>query len=192
RGLWGGVARGGGVEWSAGGGFRLPAMVIMELFGVPAESREYFGKLSESFIQDVETDPSRIPFVETQLVELLTPLIEARRSQPTDDLISRLLAAEAEGEKLSTRDILATCIVMLIAGHETTARLIGNAMYCFTERPEVMAELQADPVLIPAALEEVLRYRSPVSGIMRTATSDVRIGTTSIKAGQAIVGQISS
>jgi cytochrome P450 len=192
NGLLDAVAHTGRIELISELAFPLPAMVIMELFGVPAESREYFRKLSESFIQEVETNPGRMPSVETQLAELLAPLIEARRSQPTDDLISRLLAAEAEGEKFSTRDILATCIVMLIAGHETTTRLIGNAMYCFTERPEVMAELQANPVLIPVALEEVLRYRSPVSGIMRMATSDVRIGTTSIKAGQAILGQISS
>ncbi len=107
-------------------------------------------------------------------------------------MISHLLAAEAEGEKLSTHDILSTCVLMLVAGHETTTRLIGNAMYCFTEHPAVMAELRADPSLIPAALEEVLRYRSPLCGTLRTTTSDVRIGTTTIPAGQALIVQIAS
>ena len=172
--------------------FPLPAMIIMELFGVPAESREQFRNLSESFIQDVENDPSGTLPSEAKLAELLLPFIEARRSQPGDDLISHLLAAETEGEKLSTRDILATCILMLVAGHETTTRLIGNAMYCFTEHPEVMAELREDPALIPGALEEVLRYRPPLCGTLRTPTSDMRNGTTPIKAGQALLLQISS
>lgn len=172
--------------------FPLPAMIIMELFGVPAESRDPFRTVSESFIREMENDPSGMLPSETKLAELLLPVIEARRSQPGDDLISHLLAAEFEGEKLGTRDILATCILMLVAGHETTTRLIGNAMYCFTERPEVMAELRADPALIAGALEEVLRYRPPVCGTLRTTTSDVRIGTTAIQAGQVLIVQISS
>jgi len=85
----------------------------------------------------------------------LLPLIEARQSHPTNDLISRLLAAEVDGEKLSTRDIQASCILILIAGYETTTRLIGNAMFCFTQHPAVMAELRAAPDLLAGALEEV-------------------------------------
>jgi cytochrome P450 len=187
------VAHTGRMDLIADLAFPLPAMIIMELFGVPAESREHFRKLSESIIQEIEDNPGGGMFPsETKLAELLFPVIEARRSQPGDDLISRLLAAEAEGEKLATRDILATCILMLIAGHETTTRLIGNAMWCFTERPEVMAELRSNPALIPGALEEVLRYRAPLGGTLRVATSDVLIGATSIKAGEAILLQISS
>ena len=186
------VARTGRMDLITDLAFPLPAMVIMELFGVPAASREYFRQLSESFIQEIETDPGAAPPSEAKLADLLLPFIEARRSQPTDDLISRLVSAETEGKKLGTRDILATCILMLVAGHETTTRLIGNAMYCFTERPEVMAELRANPDLLPGALEEVLRYRPPLCGTLRTTTSDVRIGTTLIKAGQPILVQISS
>jgi cytochrome P450 len=192
NGLLDAVAHTGRMDLITDLAFPLPAMIIMELFGVPAESREQFRKLSESFIQEVENDPSGVLPSEAKLADLLLPFIEARRSQPSDDLISHLLAAEAEGEKLSTRDILATCILMLVAGHETTTRLIGNAMYCFTERPEVMAELRENPALIPGALEEVLRYRPPLCGTLRTATSDVLIGTTPIKAGQALLVQISS
>lgn len=145
-----------------------------------------------SLIQEIENEPSGTFPSETKLAELLLPLIEARRSQPSDDLISHLLEAEAEAEKLSTRDILATCILMLVAGHETTTRMIGNAMYCFTVRPGVMAALRENPALIPGALEEVLRYRPPLCGTLRTATSDVLIGTPPTKAGQALLVQISS
>lgn len=186
------VAHTGRMDLIADLAFPLPAMIIMELFGVPAESRELFRTLSESFIQEIENEPSGSFPSEAKLADLLRPVIEARRSQPGDDMISHLIAAEAEGEKLSTHDILATCILMLVAGHETTTRLIGNAMYCFTERPEVMAELRADPALIPGALEEVLRYRPPLCGTLRTTTSDVRIGTTTIQAGQTLIVQISS
>jgi cytochrome P450 len=192
NGLLDAVAHTGRMDLITDLAFPLPAMIIMELFGVPAESREQFRKLSESFIQEVENDPSGVLPSEAKLADLLLPFIEARRSQPSDDLISHLLAAEAEGEKLSTRDILATCILMLVAGHETTTRLIGNAMYCFTERPELMAELRANPTLIPGALEEVLRYRPPLCGTLRTTTSDVQIGSTRIKAGQALLVQIAS
>jgi cytochrome P450 len=172
--------------------FPLPAMIIMELFGVPAELREVFRNHSEAFIQDIENDPSAMIPSEARLVELLLPFIEGRRSQPGEDMISHLLAAEAEGEKLSTHDILSTCILMLVAGHETTTRLIGNAMYCFTERPELMAELRANPDLIPGALEEVLRYRPPLCGTLRTTVSDVVVGTTAIKAGQALFLQLAA
>jgi len=167
-------------------------MIIMELFGVPAEFRPQFRTLSESYLHEIENRPDEGFPSETRLAELLLPVIEARRSQPGEDLISHLLAAEFEGEKLDTHDILATCILMLVAGHETTTRLIGNAMYCFTERPDVMAELRADPALIPGALEEVLRYRPPLAGTLRTTASDVRIGTTPIPAGQALIVQIAS
>ena len=192
NGLLDAVGHTGRMDLIADLAFPLPAMVIMELFGVPTELREHFRQLSESFIQEIELDPSATPPSEAKLAELLLPIIEARRSRPGDDLLSRLLAAEAEGKQLSTRDILATCILMLLAGHETTTRLIGNAMYCFTDRPEVMAELRENPALIPGALEEVLRYRPPLCGTLRVATSDVQIGTTLIKAGQPIVVQISS
>jgi cytochrome P450 len=191
-GLLDAVAGTGRMDLIADLAFPLPAMIIMELFGVPAELREVFRSHSEAFIQDIENDPSAAIPSEARLVELLLPVIAARRSQPGDDMISHLLAAEAAGEKLSTDDILSTCILMLVAGHETTTRLIGNAMYCFTERPELMAELRANPDLIPGALEEVLRYRSPLCGTLRVTTSDVQIGTTPIKAGQALFLQLAA
>ena len=186
------VARTGRMDLITDLAFPLPAMIIMELFGVPAESREQFRALSESYLHEIEHSPGGRYPSETRLAELLLPVIEARRSQPGDDLISHLVAAESEGEKLSTHDILATCILMLVAGHETTTRLIGNAMSCFTERPELMAELRADPALIPGALEEVLRYRPPLAGTLRTTTSDVVIGATPIPARQALIVQIAS
>lgn len=172
--------------------YPLPTTVIMELFGVPLADRDYFKQLSELFIRETE-DPSTTEFVsQEKLAAYLLPLIEERRSTPTQDLISRLLEAEIEGEKLSTRDIQASCILMLVAGHETTTNLIGNAMYVLTEYQEVLEELRANPELIPNALEEVGRYRPSVCGTFRMTTRDAQIGDTTIPAGQPLIGQISS
>lgn len=187
------VAGTGQMDVIADLGLPLPAKVIMELLGVPAESRGYFKQLSEAFLEEVDTNPAAAEIVtEQQLAAFLLPLIEARQSHPTNDLISRLLAAEVDGEKLSTRDIQASCILILIAGYETTTRLIGNAMFCFTQHPEVMAELRAAPDLLAGALEEVLRYRSSVCGVLRVTTVDALIGTTTIPAGQPIIVQVAS
>jgi len=186
------VAHTGHMDVIADLAYPLPAMVIMELFGIPAASRDYFKQLSAQFIEEAE-DPSLTEFVsQHKLAALLHPLIEERRSKPTDDLISRLVAAEVDGEKLTTRDIQASCILMLVAGHETTTDLIGNAMFCFTERPEVMAELRASPELLPGALEEVLRYRPSVCGTYRITTVDASFGSTTIPAGQPLIAQLSS
>jgi cytochrome P450 len=172
--------------------YPLPATVIMELFGVPVADREYFKQLSELFIEETE-NPATTEFVsQEKLAAYLLPLIDERRAKPTGDLISRLLAAEVEGEKLSTHDIQASCILMLVAGHETTTNLIGNAMFCFTKYPDVMAELLAHPELLPDALEEVLRYRPAVCGTFRITTADAQIGATTIKARQPLIAQISS
>ena len=187
------VARTGQMDIITDLGLPLPGTVIMELFGVPLESREYFRQLSKEFLDEVDKNPAATEIVtEQKLVEFLRPLIEARRANPTDDLISRLVHAEVDGETLSTRDIQASCILLLIAGYETTTRLIGNALFCFTQHPAVMAELREDPDLLPGALEEVLRYRPSVCGVLRVTTKDALVGATSIKAGQPIIVQISS
>lgn len=186
------VARTGQMDFITDLAYPLPATVIMEVFGVPVADREYFKQLSELFIEETE-NPSTTEFVsQEKLAAYLLPLIEERRGKPANDLIGRLLAAEVEGEKLSTYDIQASCILMLVAGHETTTNLIGNAMFCFTKYPEVMAELLARPELLPDALEEVLRYRPAVCGTFRITTADAQIGTTTIKARQPLIVQISS
>ncbi len=187
------VARTGQMDIITDLGLPLPATVIMELFGIPPGSREYFGQLSRDFLEEVDNNPAAAEIVtEKKLAEFLRPLIEARRGNPGNDLLSRLVEAEVDSERLSTRDIQASCILLLIAGYETTTRLIGNAMFCFTQHPDVMAELRADPGLLPAALEEVLRYRPPLCGVLRVTTKDSLIGTTTIKAGQPIIVQVAS
>jgi cytochrome P450 len=187
------VARTGQMDIVTDLAFPLPATVIMELFGISSESREEFRQLSALFLDEAQRDPGAAGRgAEDRLAGFILPLIEDRRRKSGEDLISRLLAAEVNGEKLSTRDIQATCILMLVAGHETTTRLIGNAMFCFTEDPGVLAELRATPELIPDALEEVMRYRPSVNGPLRITAVEARIGETTIPAGQLVIPQIAS
>ncbi len=124
--------------------------------------------------------------------EYLAAVIERRREEPGEDLISDLLAAEIDGERLGLRDLLGFSALLLIAGNETTTNLIGNAILCFDERPEAMDQLQAEPALMRTAIEEVLRYRSPVQAMFRTAVADTIIGDQEIKAGSTILAYIGS
>lgn len=167
--------------------FPLPATIISELFGVPASDHAYFKEMSIRTMAEIERSSMITEFpAQDELATYLLPLIEQRREQPGDDLISSLLQAEVDGAKLSTYDIQATCVLVLLAGYETTTTLISNALFCFTEQPEVLDELRAHPELIPSAIEEVLRYRPPVAGIPRMTAVDAKIGGVTIPAGNMV------
>ena len=104
----------------------------------------------------------------------LKTITDQRRQQPHDDLISALIAAQVDGEHLSEDDLLDFYRLLLVAGNETTTNLIGNAMICFDQYPASMQQMRDDPSLIPGALEEVLRFRSPIQRLIRVATFMVR------------------
>jgi len=103
-----------------------------------------------------------------------------------------LLAAEIEGQHLDEQELLGFCVLLLVAGNETTTNLIGNAVLCFDEHPEAMEQLRAEPALLPDAIEEVLRYRSPIKMMFRVATTDVELGGQQMRAGEGVVAWISS
>ena len=107
-------------------------------------------------------------------------------------MISDLLAAEIDGERLGLGDLLGFSALLLIAGNETTTNLIGNAILCFDERPEAMDRLRAEPALMRTAIEEVLRYRSPVQAMFRTTVADTIIGDQEIKVGSTVLAYIGS
>src|SRR5207253_5735200 len=102
-------------------------------------------------------------------------MIAQRRREAKDDLISALLNAQIDGVHLTQQELLGFCVLLLVAGNETTTNLIGNAILCFDEHPEVMEQLRAEPELVPGAIEEVLRYRSPVQYMYRRAIANVTI-----------------
>src|SRR5262249_56480147 len=110
-----------------------------------------------------------------QIGEYFRRLLTERRRHPREDLLSLLIAAEEQGDKLSEGELLATCVLLYIAGHETTVNLIGNGLLALLRHPTEMARLTADPGLIPSAVEEFLRYDGPVQRSARIARTDLEI-----------------
>lgn len=164
--------------------YPLPVIVIAEMLGVPIEDRAQFRRWSNSILD--HSEEVRMQSIK-EMNGYFRPVIAQRRADPREDLISGLVAAQIDGEKLSERELLSFCVLLLIAGNITTTNLIGNAILCFDDHPEVMDQLRADLSLLPGAIEEVLRYRSPVPRLVRAAAVDTVIGGKEIKAGQIVV-----
>jgi cytochrome P450 len=120
-----------------------------------------------------------------ELTAYLRRALARRRTQPTDDLIGALVAAEEAGDRLSPEEALATCVLLLIAGNETTTNLIGNAVAALDDHG-MLAEVAADPALLPGAIEETLRYAPPVLTVLRLATRETELGGRTIPAGAVL------
>ena len=169
--------------------YPLPVIVIAEMLGIPQEDRERFKLWSDAIVSTISAGGNN---PQQEMGAYFLTMIEQRRQDPEDDLISALLAAQIDGIHLDQRELLGFCILLLVAGNETTTNLIGNALLCFDEHPEVMEQLRAEPDLVPTAIEEVLRYRSPVQMMYRHVVADVTLGDRNIRAGQMIMAQIGS
>jgi cytochrome P450 len=175
----------------------LPIMVIAEMIGIPLEDRPRFKKWSDGILAIAETmtgTPDEVrravdAFVATanEMSEYLPALIEARKSAPRDDLLTRLVEAEVDGERLSFKELLGFAQLLLLAGSETTTNLIGNAMLCFAQHPDQLAKVRENPSLVPSAIEEVLRYRSPLQVVFRKTRHDVQLEGESIPAGKMVL-----
>ncbi|UUL75379.1 cytochrome P450 [Pseudarthrobacter sp. Fe7] len=174
--------------------YPLPVIVISELMGIPAEDRERFKHWSDVIVSQTRTGPgSEIQDTTTsEMVEYFMALIDQRRSRPGTDLISSLLAAEIDGQKLTVPELLGFCSLLLVAGNETTTNLIGNAVLCLAESPAAFERLRVEPTLIPQALEEVLRFRSPVQSMYRVTAAEATVGGQQIPAGAPVVAWIGS
>ena len=154
--------------------FPFPALVIAELLGVPTARRDEFGAWSNDIVNGLGGgDLSLVERANVGIYEMVDELVDARRSMlaagedPPDDMLTVLTRAQADGT-LRHSEVRRLCQQLLVAGHETTASLIGLMMYRLIERPELLAQLRADPALVPAAVEEMLRFDSPVQGLFRT------------------------
>jgi len=169
--------------------YPLPVIVIAELLGIPQEDRVSFKAWSDAIVGanvEVTGDPM------AEMGAYFMDMIQKRREEARDDLISALLAAQIDGVHLTQMELLGFCILLLAAGNETITNLIGNAILCFADHPEVIDQLRANPALMPGAIEEVLRYRSPVQLMYRRAVSNVIIGDQHIVAGQMVLATIGS
>ena len=171
----------------------LPVMVICDLLGVPVEDQAQFKPWSESIgrMLDPDVPPEQlqmaIPAV-MGFVQYFATLIEERRTAPGDDLLSALIAAESEGEKLTQGELFAMIILLFIAGHETTTNLIGNGTLALLRNPDELAALRADPSLAVPGTEELLRYDAPVQVTARTATCDLEVnGRLSLQKGESVI-----
>ena len=174
--------------------YPLPVIVIAELMGIPAEDRDRFKHWSDVIVSQTQTGDQTGDHSSTnrEMTEYFLALIEHRRRNPGSDLISNLLVAEIEGQKLSVPELLGFCALLLVAGNETTTNLIGNAVLCFTEGAETMERLRAQPALLPQAIEEVLRYRSPVQSMYRVTAAETALGGCQVPAGAPLVAWIGS
>jgi cytochrome P450 len=172
--------------------FPLPVTVIAELVGIPASDQTLFRKWSRDLAFTLEfTEDSAVydqgAAATLEFTAYLRQLIAERRKNPQEDLLTALVAAEEAGDKLSENELIATVILLLLAGHETTVNLIGNGTLALLRNPDQFARLKADPSLSRNAVEEIIRYDSPVQLTSRLATDDVEIGGQAVHRGQTVV-----
>jgi cytochrome P450 len=172
----------------------LPMTIITEILGVPTRDHHKFHKWSKAVV--ALTSPKAtlrvIPNV-WMFIRYLRRFFERRRRDPQDDLATALIQAEEAGDKLSRDELLAMVFLLLIAGHETTVNLIGNGMLALLEHPDTMNELRRDPALIKTAVEELLRYTSPVfMSTERYAREDLNVHGITIPRGGMTLGVLGS
>ncbi|OJH34730.1 cytochrome P450 [Cystobacter ferrugineus] len=179
----------------------LPLWVITQMFGAPREDLPRFKRWSDVIMAlsyflaggaEAERAGREFRAVTDEMQAYLTGLISQRRAEPREDLLTQLIAAEVDGERLTEEDLLGFFQLLLSAGHETTTNLISNTLLCLLEHPEQLARLRADPGLLPLAIEEVLRYRSPVQTMFRVTTRDVPLHGQVIPAGKLVMPMIGS
>jgi len=178
--------------------YPLPVTVICEMLGVPTTDRAAFKEWSTAIARSL--DAAILPAgseaiargrdARVALGEYFSALIAARRKNPQEDLLSGLIAAEAEGNKLTEGELLSTCMLLLVAGHETTVNLIGNGMLALLQHADQMQALRENPALTQTAVEELLRFDAPVQRTGRLASTEVRIGERQIPKGSTVVAVI--
>ncbi len=176
-------------------GYPLPVTVIAEMLGVRPRDLHLFKGWSNVLALSVKAllTPDQIRAIKQAADEAYAyfeTIIDERRRQPRDDLVSALLAAEEEGDRLTREEMLAVMLLILVAGNETTRNLIGNGMLALLRNPGELRRLREDPALLDSAVEELLRYDSPVQLDDRTVREDVEIGGKSIRAGKRVVAII--
>ncbi|HEU0054285.1 MAG TPA: cytochrome P450 [Longimicrobium sp.] len=199
RGLIDARAESGEMELLADFSVPLPLMVIAELLGAPVDEWPRFRRWSDSIVglvltlsggTEAERAVAAFQATHAEMAEHLAALVDARRSAPRDDLLTRLVRAEVEGERLTGDEILGFFQLLLLAGHETTTNLIGNAVLALIENPDQRALLRSIPDLVPSAVEEVLRYRSPVQAAFRVTRREVEVAGRTIPPGKLVLAMI--
>jgi pimeloyl-[acyl-carrier protein] synthase len=174
--------------------YPLPVQVICSLLGVPAADEGVFTGWSRALSRSIDPsvlrsaeDDRAIEEAEAGLYDYLTELLAARRASPADDLLSDLLAVQDGGDRISPAEVVSLAMLLLVAGHETTVNLIGNGMLALLSNPGQLDLLLESPELIPGAVEELLRFDSPVQISQRIVTEDMDLAGRKVRAGDEIV-----
>jgi len=175
--------------------YPIPVNVICEMMGVPVRDHERFKGWSLDIARGLDSIwlppdseiPRRSAAARHAISDYFRELIAQRRTSPRADLLSALIAAEEAGDKLNEEELLATCILILIAGHETTVNLIGNGVLALLRHPAELSRLRATPGLITSGVEELLRYDGPVQRTARVASADATIGGHTIPQGDMLM-----
>jgi cytochrome P450 len=181
----------GGMDLIAGLALPLPVTVIAEMLGIPPSEHSAFQQWSRNLAGTLElTDAQEVyergSAATIEFSAYVRQLIAERRKAPKEDLISALVAAEAEGDKLSEDEMVAMCILLLVAGHETTVNLIGNGTLALLRHPDQWEKLKNDPSLAKSAVEELLRYDSPVQMTARWVLEDMEFAGQMFRKGQQV------
>jgi cytochrome P450 len=175
--------------------YPLPVRVICEMLGVPVKDHERFKAWGLDIARGLDAImlPPDSPVGQRSvsgrraLAEYFRELIAERRAAPRDDMLSALIAAEEAGDTLNEEELLATCILLLVAGHETTVNLIGNGMLALLRHPAELRKLRDNPRLIGSAVEELLRFDGPVQRTARIPSEDITIGGQTIGKGEMVM-----
>jgi cytochrome P450 len=174
--------------------YPLPVRVICALLGVPASDQARFTAWSRSVARTVDPSVLRTPEIdaaieqgERELNAYLEDLLDLRRKAPADDLLSALVAVEADGDRISPREVVDLARLLLIAGHETTVNLIGNGLLALLRAPDQLAQLRLTPELLAGAIDELLRFDSPVQITQRVATEDLDLLGHKVSKGDEIL-----
>jgi cytochrome P450 len=171
----------------------LPVQVICEMLGIPAEDMEQFHVWSDTVLGDWERDTDEIMAAVVDMFAYFGDLIEVKRTRPGDDLMTALIAARDQGDRLSEDELMVLGCTLLIGGHETTANQINLSLLVLLDHPEELAKLRANPDLIPGAVEELLRYvRLGGLAPARVTSEDVRLGDVTIPAGETVIALYAS
>jgi cytochrome P450 len=175
--------------------YPLPLTVIAEMLGIPLADRDKFRVWSQAAVSFTPSDPAN-PDVTAKLIEFIAymrALVAAKAADPGDDLISGLVLAEAEGDKLSENELLAMIFLLIVAGHETTVNLIANGTLALFDHPDQYARLHENLDLVKPAVEEMLRWYGPVEmNLARWVRADTELGGQPLKRGEQIVALLAS
>jgi cytochrome P450 len=171
--------------------FPLPITVICEILGVPDQDRDNFRTWSNALLSNLAVEQRMA--AATGMAEYLTALVADKRAHPGDDMLSAIVQASEDADRLSAKEAVSMAFLLLVAGHETTVNLIGNGVLALLRHPDRFAELRADPSLTRTAVEEFLRFDGPINlATFRHTTAPVTIAGTNIPAGEVVLVSLAS